>query len=58
MVLAGAAPPATPTPEQISDALREQLEQGVDRKSAVADVARRMNVAKKVVYALSLERGV
>jgi 16S rRNA (cytidine1402-2'-O)-methyltransferase len=57
VVLAGAAAPPAATTEQIADALRERLAQGVDRKSAVADVARRLNVAKKVVYALSLERG-
>jgi 16S rRNA (cytidine1402-2'-O)-methyltransferase len=55
LVRAGAAPPGAPTVEQIIDALDARLAEGVDRKSAVADVARRMNVAKKVVYALSLE---
>jgi 16S rRNA (cytidine1402-2'-O)-methyltransferase len=57
VVLAGAAPAPTPTREQIADALGERLAQGADRKAAVADVARQLNVAKKVVYALSLERG-
>jgi 16S rRNA (cytidine1402-2'-O)-methyltransferase len=55
IVLAGASPPPAPTHEQIAGALRERLAQGLDRKSAVADVARELHVAKKVVYALSLE---
>jgi 16S rRNA (cytidine1402-2'-O)-methyltransferase len=57
VVLAGAAAPPAATREQITNALRERLAQGVDRKTAVAEVARRLNVAKKVVYAISLERG-
>jgi 16S rRNA (cytidine1402-2'-O)-methyltransferase len=57
VVLAGAAPPPPPTLEQIAAALHERLAHGIDRKSAVAEVARQLNVAKKVVYALSLEHG-
>jgi 16S rRNA (cytidine1402-2'-O)-methyltransferase len=57
VVLAGAAAPPAATLGQITEALRERLAQGVDRKSAVADVARRLNVSKKVVYELSLEHG-
>jgi 16S rRNA (cytidine1402-2'-O)-methyltransferase len=56
IVLAGAPPPPGATREQIAEALRERLARGLDRKSAVADVARQMKVAKKIVYALSLER--
>jgi 16S rRNA (cytidine1402-2'-O)-methyltransferase len=57
VVLAGAAAPPAATLEQITEALRERLAQGIDRRSAVAEVARRLNVSKKVVYELSLERG-
>jgi 16S rRNA (cytidine1402-2'-O)-methyltransferase len=57
VVLAGAAAAPAATPEQITEALGERFARGIDRKSAVADVARQLNVAKKIVYALSLEHG-
>jgi 16S rRNA (cytidine1402-2'-O)-methyltransferase len=57
VVLAGAAPPPAPTVEEIAAALHERLARGIDRKTAVVEVARQLNVSKKVVYALSLERG-
>jgi 16S rRNA (cytidine1402-2'-O)-methyltransferase len=54
LVVAGAPEPAPATVDDIEAALRAHLGMGSDRKTAVADVARELGVAKRVVYDLSL----
>jgi len=54
LVLAGAPEAAPPTRDDIESALRVQLGAGVDRKTAVADVARSLGVPKRAVYDVSL----
>jgi 16S rRNA (cytidine1402-2'-O)-methyltransferase len=54
LVLAGAPEPPRATHEDVERALRAHLGAGSDRKTAVADVARELGVAKRVVYDASL----
>lgn len=50
LVLEGAPGPPEPTGADVEDALRARLDSGVDRKQAVADVARALGVPKREVY--------
>ena len=54
LVVAGAPEPEAATADDVEAALRAHLAAGSDRKSAVADVARELGVAKRVVYDASL----
>jgi 16S rRNA (cytidine1402-2'-O)-methyltransferase len=53
LVLAGAAPPAESTDEEIEAALRARLGGGEDKKTATAAVARELAVPKRRVYAIA-----
>ncbi len=58
VVVLGGAPPAPPADEQsIETELRARLTAGMDRKTAIADIARALGVAKRVVYDASLRLG-
>jgi len=50
LVLGGAPPPAEPTAEDVSRALRSRLDAGDDKKTATAEVARELRVPKRTVY--------
>jgi 16S rRNA (cytidine1402-2'-O)-methyltransferase len=50
LVLAGAPPPAAPDPDAVEEALRVRLASGVDKRSAIAEVAAELNVPKRQVY--------
>ena len=54
LVVEGAPEPDAATAEDVEAALRAHLAAGSDRKTAVADVARELGVAKRVVYDASL----
>jgi 16S rRNA (cytidine1402-2'-O)-methyltransferase len=54
LVLAGAPPREPATPGDVAEALRARLAAGVDRKSAVAEVAAELGVPKRQVYETSL----
>lgn len=54
LVLEGAPRAAPADDDTIRDALRAAMASGLDRKSAVADVAKRLRAHKRDVYALSL----
>jgi 16S rRNA (cytidine1402-2'-O)-methyltransferase len=54
LVVEGAPEPSQATAEDVEAALRAHLSAGADRKTAVADVARELGVAKRVVYDASL----
>jgi len=53
LVLGGAAPPAEPTAEDVSRALRSRLDAGDDKKTATAEVARELRVPKRTVYEIA-----
>jgi 16S rRNA (cytidine1402-2'-O)-methyltransferase len=50
LVLAGAPPPAAPGPDAVEEALRVRLASGVDKRSAIAEVAAELSVPKRQVY--------
>ena len=54
VVVAGAPESAPATDDEVEAALRVRLAAGLDRKSAVAEVATELGVPKRVVYDLSL----
>ncbi len=54
VVVAGAPESAPATDDDVEAALRARLAAGVDRKTAVAEVASELGVAKRVVYDASL----
>jgi 16S rRNA (cytidine1402-2'-O)-methyltransferase len=53
LVVGGAPPPLPASDEVIVDALRRAAADGVDRKTAVAEVAAALDVPKRVVYDLA-----
>ena len=53
LVLGGAPPPAEPTAEDVSRALRSRLDAGDDKKTATAEVARELRVPKRTVYEIA-----
>jgi 16S rRNA (cytidine1402-2'-O)-methyltransferase len=53
LVLGGAAPPAEPTSEDVTAALRSRLEAGEDKKTATAEVAKELRVPKRTVYEIA-----
>ena len=55
VMLEGARPPAPPTDEELSDALRAELTKGLSRKDSAARVAAKYGVAKRRVYELALQ---
>lgn len=55
IVLAGAPAPGPATDDDLRAALRARLAAGLDKKSAIADVARTTGAQKRTVYALALE---
>ena len=55
LVIDGAPDPEAPTDDAISAELRRVLAEGASTRDAAADVAGRMGLAKKRVYALALE---
>jgi len=54
LVLDGAAPPPAPEAGDVDQALRLRLDAGVDRKTAIAEVATELGVPKRQVYAAAL----
>jgi 16S rRNA (cytidine1402-2'-O)-methyltransferase len=54
LVVDGAPPPGPPGDDEVASALRAELDAGRDRKTAVADVARRFDVPKRHVYQIAL----
>jgi hypothetical protein len=52
-VLGGAAPPAEPSAEDVSRALRSRLDAGDDKKTATAEVAKELRVPKRTVYEIA-----
>lgn len=54
LVLEAAPAAAPPDDDAIREALRQAMSGGLDRKSAVAEVAKRLRAHKREVYALSL----
>lgn len=54
IVLAGAPPAAAPSAANLSDALRQRLDAGVDRREAVAAVAAELGVPRRAVYEAAL----
>lgn len=57
LVLAGAAPAAPPTDEELISALRAEIAAGVTRKDAASRVSARFGVPKRHVYELTLSIG-
>lgn len=57
LVLAGAAPAAPPTDEELIAALRTEIDSGVSRKDAASRVSARFGVSKRHVYELTLTLG-
>ena len=55
VLLEGAKPPAPPTDEELSAALRDELTKGSSRKDSAAKVAAKYGVAKRRVYELALQ---
>ena len=53
LVLGGAAPPAEPTSEDVTEALRLRLDAGEDKKTATAEVAKELRVPKRTVYEIA-----
>ncbi|MCU1451179.1 MAG: hypothetical protein JWP02_3349 [Acidimicrobiales bacterium] len=53
LVLGGAGPPAEATDDDIEAALRARLDDGEDKKTATATVARELGVAKRRVYEIA-----
>jgi 16S rRNA (cytidine1402-2'-O)-methyltransferase len=56
LVIAGAPERPAPTSDDIAAALRAAAAEGLDRKTAVAEVARSLGVPRRVVYDASLPR--
>jgi 16S rRNA (cytidine1402-2'-O)-methyltransferase len=54
IVLAGASPAGPSTDADVVEALEARLAAGLDRKTAVAEVAAELQVAKRQVYSLAL----
>ncbi|MGI8777463.1 MAG: 16S rRNA (cytidine(1402)-2'-O)-methyltransferase [Acidimicrobiales bacterium] len=54
LVLDGAAPPPAPEASDVDQALRLRLDAGVDRKTAIAEVATELGVPKRQVYQAAL----
>lgn len=54
VVLEGAPTDAPPDDDRIRDELRRELDRGATTRDASADVARRLGVAKREVYALAI----
>ncbi|MHB1089736.1 MAG: 16S rRNA (cytidine(1402)-2'-O)-methyltransferase [Ilumatobacteraceae bacterium] len=55
VMLEGAKPPAPPTDEELSSALRDELNKGTSRKDSASRVAAKYGVAKRRVYELALQ---
>ena len=53
LVLGGAAPPAEPSAEDVTEALRTRLAAGDDKKTATAEVAKQLRVPKRTVYEIA-----
>jgi 16S rRNA (cytidine1402-2'-O)-methyltransferase len=53
LVLGGAAPPAEPSKEDVTAALRFRLDAGDDKKAATAAVAKELGVPKRTVYEIA-----
>jgi 16S rRNA (cytidine1402-2'-O)-methyltransferase len=53
LVLGGAAPPAEPSTEDVTEALRSRLAAGDDKKTATAQVAKELRVPKRQVYEIA-----
>jgi 16S rRNA (cytidine1402-2'-O)-methyltransferase len=53
LVLGGAAPPAEPSADDVSRALRSRLDAGDDKKTATAEVAKELRVPKRTVYEIA-----
>jgi 16S rRNA (cytidine1402-2'-O)-methyltransferase len=50
LVIEGAPPAPPASPDDVEGALRARLSAGLDKKTAVAEVARELSVAKRLVY--------
>ena len=55
IILEPAKPPAPPTNEELTEAIRAELNKGVSRKDSAARVSARFGVAKRTVYELALQ---
>jgi len=53
LVLGGAAPPAAPSDDDVTEALRSRLAAGEDKKTATAEVAKQLRVPKRTVYEIA-----
>jgi 16S rRNA (cytidine1402-2'-O)-methyltransferase len=54
VLLEGAKPPAPPTDEEITAALRDEMNNGSSKKDAAAKVAAKFGAQKRKVYELAL----
>lgn len=54
LILEGAKPPAPPTDEELTQALRDELQAGASKKDAAARVAAKYGAPKRKVYELAL----
>jgi 16S rRNA (cytidine1402-2'-O)-methyltransferase len=53
LVLGGAAPPAEPSADDVTRALRSRMAAGDDKKTATAEVAKELRVSKRTVYEIA-----
>jgi len=57
LVIDGAAPPPPAGPGDVDDALRVRFEAGVDKRTAIAEVAAELGVPKRQVYEAAIRTG-
>lgn len=53
LILGGAAPPAAPSADDVTRALRSRIAAGDDKKTATAEVAKELRVSKRTVYEIA-----
>ncbi|HEV3352805.1 MAG TPA: 16S rRNA (cytidine(1402)-2'-O)-methyltransferase [Acidimicrobiales bacterium] len=53
LILGGSAPPAEPTADDVTRALRSRMAAGDDKKTATAEVAKELRVSKRTVYEIA-----
>jgi 16S rRNA (cytidine1402-2'-O)-methyltransferase len=53
LILGGAAPPAEPSADDVTRALRSRMAAGDDKKTATAEVAKELRVSKRTVYEIA-----
>ncbi len=57
LVIDGAPPAPGPSDQDVEDALRSLLSAGINKRTAIAQVARELHVPKREVYGLALKLG-